>query len=249
MTDLRFVLPQIPCVLVVEEGRAFVSRLPSLPGGDNSILVVDIELGEVVSEIAISSQASSAVVAGGSVWFTLREGGRVMRIDPSTAEVESVIEVGALANTIEEVDGSLWITVGVENEELVQLDPTSESVLQRVDLSDIGSPTFLTAGFGSLWVTFGDDDVVARINSATGEVVATIDVAPGPFGVATLADAIWVAHQPGLVSRIDPDANLVDAEIPVQGRTQVVFAIDGELWVPDGSGSGISRIDPSAVGE
>lgn len=243
-SDVRYSLPQFPCVLVVIDGKAFVSRLPRSSGGDSSILVVDITSGETIHEFQITSQASSAAQAEGSIWFTLREGGRVLRIDPQAVESVGLVEVGSLANAIISAEDGLWVSVGIDRQSLVQIDPATEEILQTIDVSEIGNPNFLAHAFGSLWVAFGDDAMIGRFDPATGEVQALIETDPAPLGIAVQGDSLWVAHPTGLVSRIDPDSNEVSATIPVNGTTQVAFAIDGEVWVPDSTGSGITRIDP-----
>jgi YVTN family beta-propeller protein len=51
----------------------------------------------------------------------------------------------------------------------------------------------VATGFGSVWVTNYDDGTVSRVDPATNEVVATIEVGRHPDHIAAGEGGVWVA--------------------------------------------------------
>ena len=83
-----------------------------------------------------------------------------------------------------------------------------------------------------MWATDSVEDVVWRIDAATGRATRTIPVGERPSGIAIGFGSVWVASRDsGTVSRIDPDSNRVVATIRV-GRDVAPIAVgDGSVWV------------------
>ena len=73
-----------------------------------------------------------------------------------------------------------------------------------------------TTGAGSVWQTDNENDVLVRIDPATGKVVTRLPVAAAPAGVVVTEGSVWVANEHnGSVQRIDPKTNKVVATITV----------------------------------
>jgi YVTN family beta-propeller protein len=59
---------------------------------------------------------------------------------------------------------------------------------------------------------------VARIDAATGSILAEVTVGDTPTSIAVGEGAVWVANTgDGTVSRIDPATNEVTASVPAEG--------------------------------
>ena len=81
------------------------------------------------------------------------------------------------------------------------------------------------------------DDVVARLDPATGRRLQTIDVGRGASGVAVGAGAVWVASAIDReVSRIDPATGEVVARIAVDGAPREIAVGAGGVWVTTDAG-------------
>jgi len=114
-----------------------------------------------------------------------------------------------------------------------------------VETITVGSrPRGVAYGHGAVWVAVAGENSVARLDPASGQLVAKIPVGSTPAGVATSEDAVWVANQDdGTVSRIDPQAGRVIATIAV-GREPVNVAASGAaVWVTNDGSDTVTRID------
>ena len=121
------------------------------------------------------------------------------------------------------------------------------------DLSTIGSvhryepggagPVSVRVGFGahslvalgnSIWVSSLWDETITRIDSESGEVLSVTPL-PGRTGAIAAADgSLWVAlYQPGLMVRLDPDAELTHI-----GSVVVDQVVDGHRFLCTGAGDG-----------
>lgn len=106
---------------------------------------------------------------------------------------------------------------------------------------------------GSVWFPLDDRGQVARVDAASGEIQALIDVGdPGavpdmpsdPHGVATGEAGIWVGNAAaGSVARIDPATNALAESIPVPVKPYAL-ALDGSnLWVTSFLDDRVVRVD------
>jgi YVTN family beta-propeller protein len=117
-----------------------------------------------------------------------------------------------------------------------------------VDSVSLGaSPTRLTGGYGSLWVTHFDADTVTQVDLRSRSVRQTIHVGDGPSGIAAAADAVWVANTlDGTVSRIDPDTRTVVQTVAVGSQPSAVATAGGAVWVANRGHGSVSRLDPES---
>jgi pimeloyl-ACP methyl ester carboxylesterase len=87
---------------------------------------------------------------------------------------------------------------------------------------------------GSIWVASIWDETVTRIDAATAEVLAVTPL-PGRTGAIASADgSLWVSlYQPGLMVRLDPDADLMQI-----GDVVVDEIVDGYRFLCTGDAGG-----------
>ena len=152
-------------------------------------------------------------------------------------------------NAVTTIGDAIWITRG-STRTLERVDVTPEAAATPpIQLPD--TPYALAADGATLWVTSLEDSVVMAVDTATGKVVATVDV-PYPAGVAVGDGAVWVVeHADGKLARIDPATARVTDEV-VLGKgddpecgmcaDQVIYAF-GSAWTANDLGRSITRVD------
>ncbi|MDP9224460.1 MAG: hypothetical protein M3P18_11530 [Actinomycetota bacterium] len=75
-----------------------------------------------------------------------------------------------------------------------------------------------------------------------GQPDAVVDSTPQPNFAITALGSVWVTHDGGVVTRIDPKSDRVQARIPVGLTPGPLSAAFGGVWVVDAEG--VTRIDP-----
>ena len=125
------------------------------------------------------------------------------------------------------------------------------------------SGTFQTAQVGStlsdvalssdaVWVTDGSETQVYRLDPATGDVVATVEVPSPMTGVATTADdQVWVTGADDTtVSAIDDGPNEVTDSIDISSLPDAIAASSQHVWVTataDGGGNVLADINAATA--
>lgn len=214
--------------------------------------------------LLISVAAIVAVIAGTLSWQLVRA------TDTSTAGRESNAATGNLpplplgqpviSATIQ-LDpgvtdivtgyGGVWASTATA---IIRIDPLTNKAQATIPVEGIGDAGKLAAGEGAIWVTH-DVSKVSRIDPATNQVVATMDVGPGVRGIATGGGRVWVTREPqpdeidGYLVQIDPGTNtVVGKPTPVGvGPGPVVYG-GGAVWVTLTSESGtLVKVDPDSM--
>jgi YVTN family beta-propeller protein len=99
----------------------------------------------------------------------------------------------------------------------------------------------------TVWVADRQSGRVARIDAATGAVLADIRVGPLPMSIAIEETAVWVGNEgDGTVSRIDPATNQVVATIPIGQKGFLRLATgEGRVWVAACLDKVVKILDPA----
>ena len=131
---------------------------------------------------------------------------------------------------------------------ILRVDPATGATLATIPGQ---SGAFgIAFGFGAVWVANQDDYTVQRIDPATNQIVATIDVI-APSGIAVDANGVWVVDLIGEVSKINPVTNQVVSTIHTQATgSRIATGGDGLGVNPGTLGAGdgsVTRIN-SATG-
>lgn len=124
--------------------------------------------------------------------------------------------------------------------EIRQADASALPIQTKIHLG--GDPDWMSAGFGSLWVSVPKNNEIVRINPANNTVVARIKVSDEPcYGIGIGTTHVWVLTCKGQkLTRIRPWDNTADQATAVRvaphGEGAVAIS-QGSVWfVADGDG-------------
>lgn len=190
----------------------------------------------------------NAVAVGEGAAWVVRDGRRVLRIDPVTATIVARVGAGDDIGSDRPCDiavgaGAVWVTT--QSGAVARINPATNRVSRVIPVEDAAC---ITVGSGGVWITSPSRSVVTRLDPLTNEPVSEIFV-PSPIGITTGFGAVWVASPEssggsgGSVSRIDRRTNEVVDEIAVPGVPEYVTAGARGIWVSSDDGS-VRRIDP-----
>jgi YVTN family beta-propeller protein len=162
-----------------------------------------------------------------------------------TVAPQAVINFGTEVGAMTVGSTGIW---ALTNAGIVRIDATTNKVATSYPLPPTSDGYGLAVGVGALWVSDFDNNVVYRLDPATGKRIATIATPAGPLSVLVVDGAVWVAnHHAGSVSRIDPATNEVVKTISVgpagPGGPGFPAAVAHSLWVGFGFQSTVVHVD------
>jgi DNA-binding beta-propeller fold protein YncE len=138
-------------------------------------------------------------------------------------------------------DGSVWAasSAGVQ-----RIDPTTNSVVARIPLPNVGDRGHLAWAGGSMWATQASG-VLTRIDPLTNRAIANIALGGPPAAIAAGRRMLWVgvfneATSHVHVLSIDPTTNSITANWPMAPEMGQLSFVDGTLWV--GATNGERRV-------
>ena len=178
---------------------------------------------------------------------------------PAGAEVYSAeIAVGEGPGYLTIGSGSVWVG-NHPGYSISRIDPQTNAVDQTIEID--GEPTGMLHAFGDVWTFAAITGLLHRIDGATGEVTARIQLegeGGSINGLAEGAGSLWVSETSGNLYRVDPATDKVVSTIRVLrggcepganiafGNDAVWYACwdDEIVWMIDAaSGSVSERID------
>lgn len=233
------------------------SRLLRIDPSSNR-LVANIHLGATHNG-RLTSLGGGVAFAADRVWVSRdsnRPRGDIISVNPTTNQATATpITVGSGPDTIVSGFGSLWVdntSVVVGNNAPSQTYPAVSRIdprTRRVSTEPFsGTPA---TGFGSLWIqtnAAADDAAIIRIDPATGQTLARIDV-PRVVGVFPAGGRVWAISYPRSRSastfqpikgtaalwQIDPRTNRVigkPVNLPLIQPISIVVSNE-QLWIAD----------------
>jgi hypothetical protein len=185
-------------------GNGDDSRLTRIAPGMNQVAGT-LETEYAVYDVAMTSN---------SVWAATTQG-QIERFAPSAASAGDIIKTDGEPNSLAGDGETLWASDLVFGR-VLRVGPGGVEPVD-VGVTSMEGPG-LAVGFGSVWVGTGDNNTVIRIDAASKQILATIELEGWVEDVATGAGSVWVAlPEEARVVRIDPATNAVTARIRVTG--------------------------------
>jgi DNA-binding SARP family transcriptional activator len=237
-----------PVVRRVERPSAARRRRPSRTEArvpPDSVAVIDPQRSRVVAHVPVGRRPVALAIGHGSVWVASADDGTVSRIHPDRREIIRTIGIGAPAIDLAVATGAVWVANGSDGT-VSRIDPSADAVVETIDLRGaselVWNPTYaVDADDDSVWIAAGPHHVL-RIDPATNEPSAIIDVGHVPVGLALGEEALWVVTTAERALRIEPHTNTATAEVPI-GLPVALTACKQAVWVSDQRGQ-VWRINP-----
>jgi streptogramin lyase len=220
--------------------------------------IIDTGTGEVVvteepeppplETIEVGGFPNAVDVGARGVWV-VRDGRRVIRINPATREVAARIGAGDELGSerpcgIATGEGGVWVATLSGN--VARINPATNRATRLIETEEAAC---VAAGRSGVWVTRPNAGEVVRIDPLTNEIVAEIPLEGFPQGIAVGFGSVWVAASDppdganGGISRIDPRSNEVVRTILVPNLPEFVATGAGAVWVTSNNGT-IAELDP-----
>jgi DNA-binding beta-propeller fold protein YncE/predicted Ser/Thr protein kinase len=170
-----------------------------------------------------------------------------------TAKAAQTFKVDARPNTIAYARERVWVG-SVRSGRLIGLSADGKGKRRTIKLPWKSGTTSVAAGFGSLWVTNGEQARLVRIDPRTGAVQGDRLVGAGEAVVVAAGEgAVWVGRRadkstdpPSSIVKVDPRGGATK-DIPFGEEGINWIATGGDfVWVPNRRRPRLSRLAPSS---
>lgn len=226
-------------VLAGRDGPSTVAVVPP------AVAVVDPASSRVVRSIPVGSRPVTIAASGDAVWVGDARDGTVTRIDAAEYATRQV-GIGAAAVDLATTADSVWVATGGSGQ-VVRIDAALGLVADGFDLADPSNPivpavSSIAAGGEGVWIgTLGG---VARIDTATGEVVRVVDLGGNPaLQLAAGGGAVWGTTVASRALRVEAASAQVTKEFYAGAFVFALVLGREEAWV-GGDGGKLWKIDP-----
>jgi YVTN family beta-propeller protein len=211
----------------------------------NRIVIIDPKSNAVSATAPVGTRPSALVEGSGSVWVANLGDQTITRVDPRSWAIDRTIPVAVKVAGLASGAGGIWYSTS--NGRLYRIEPSYDTTAQ---IAALGENDFrfarpqrpVAVAFGSVWVVDASG-FVARVDPATGRVLARIPVGTDASAIAAGAGAVWVASPvDDTVAQIDP-TNAVTTIRVGHGPSGIAVGV-GAVWVTDRYDDTVQRIDP-----
>lgn len=209
-------------------------------------LAMRVTVGVLSVGLAASAGAWGLFELGGIMQPGSRGPVGTSEADPAPGRVTRIEVGGRPIRRPVVAEGGYWSIVQLRGSgpvALVRIAPETN----EPTIAPVSSPEFVTAGFGSIWVSSRNS--VHRLDPETGQVVSTIPIGSRALFMAAGEGAVWVSStqvSSVSLSRIDPETDRVTGSIELPGCcVGDLTAGEGAVWVQ--SSDQVLRIDPRSL--
>ena len=194
--------------------------------------------------LTVPGFADFLAVDGSSVWAT--NVGRVERwsAQGKQAEVTMSHPCGAMAVAF----GSLWVADCKERTlNRIDLQTAQKTATIATGIANPKGELNVVAGAGSVWVASDDKGVIVRVDPASNQVTASIEVDPGTYYLAFGLGSLWaVSAERQSLQKVDPQTNMVVRRTGLGREPGFLVAGEGAVWVQEQGDGTLARIEPES---
>lgn len=149
--------------------------------------------GRVVATFATGKRPIGVAPAFGSLWVVNNKGDSLSRIDPASGETRGTSPTGDGPFGIAVTADAVWVTnffEGTVSSFRSDGGPRSTHAVGN-------GPAGIVFDGTSLWITLNGDNRIARVDPASGQVMARFDIDQSPYGLLLTPDRRLVAANSG----------------------------------------------------
>jgi serine/threonine protein kinase len=213
----------------------------------NSVGVLDPVSRELVGAIPVGNTPTEVTASEEWVWvLNSNDGaGTISRIEPETQRRVSTFSVLGTPRNLLSAFGSLW--VGTVEGRVFRIDPSTDLVEDGWTLPNAGGGSAFEPDQGAGWLAAGPDAVwaasvrrISRIDPVKSEIRSRPTEASGPMAYGF--GSLWVLGPE--LERLSPATMRRIGTVNLPESSSDVAAGLGWVWVADGGGEAVLRVDP-----
>lgn len=198
---------------------------------DNRIDRVNFQTNKVEAHIPTSiGDSEGGIAAGeGAVWLVKDRQGTLVRINSGVNTIDGQVQLATGSFVPVIGAGAVWVS-STEHNLVSRVHPTEMRVTTEISVGP--SPHFMACTETDVWVLNQGNGTVSRIDTASNQVVATIDAGvPGRGGDIAVGEGfVWVTMVNIPLTQIDPATNRVVAQYVGKGGDALRIG-HGAAWM------------------
>ena len=205
-------------------------KLMRIALADNT--VVAIPLGHV------SGEYHRTTIGEGAVWVTEYSGQTIYKIDPKSNLIVMTIsadfpEVGNAPPEIGVGEGSVWAITGSISDPVLRRYSAQTGAEQATIQLPSSNARGVIVDFGSIWIGGSSEVALYRIDPATDQIIATIDLHSRPISLTSGEGSVWVREVDGTVQRFDGGSGklLATFATEAEGKYGDIAVGGGSVWI------------------
>jgi YVTN family beta-propeller protein len=244
----RWIGALVALVLVMATGAVVLAtrrdhRTGPLPV--NTLNRINPRSGSITAIVGVGTRPTNLAAApNGVLWVVNFDDGTLSRVDPSGKEPSKTIGTRGNPTGLAAGAEAIWVADGFSGT-LLRIDPVTATILVGIPLKT-GLSGVAVGEDGTPWVVNRLDGTLAKIDTRSNSVAATVAVGSGPSDVTVSAGAVWVANElDKTVYRVDPASVSVTAHIALLDQPTEIAGGAGAIWVAGRAANSVSRIDPN----
>ena len=191
----------------------------------------------------------------GFIWVKTDDG-HVIKVDPVTNSVVGDIKVDTTSDPYHYCQGlgtdgeNIWVcsASGDENHraiDVVRIDPTSQSVVETVEVGKIFDQFNMPFLLNQIWVLSGNGDKLVGIDITTNQPSPAIDLGSRCFQVAVVNSSLFVTCRlDNIVLRVDPEKMKVTERWTITSPRSITATENG-IWLSQDNA--VVRLDPESL--
>lgn len=179
---------------------------------------------------------------GEFVWATNQD--KLQKWSNTETQPITEIEVPQAAGIPVYAFGAVW-TASLSHNAIYKIDAISNQILAVIDtgLADQTGEFSVAASQNAVWIMVSEGRL-AKIDPASNQIMAYIQVQPHSYNLSYAANAIWLTNtQNASVQRIDPEFNQVTHTIAVDDQPWFISATEAYVWTLNQTKGTVSKID------
>jgi DNA-binding SARP family transcriptional activator/ABC-type transport system substrate-binding protein len=219
---------------------------------DGELTRVDPRAGKVQSTLGLGIRPSGLAIGEGFVWVTDGNSPTLVQIDPRSdvpANHFPLPQAGTnQTSSVLVAAGSVWVGHGGLNPGayVERIDPETGKVLHQFGILG-GEATSLAYADGAVWVASAPAGELRKIDVRTNSIaLPTIHLRQKTCCVAAGGGYVWAGVNPDhTIWKLGEDGKLLKT-LQLPARIASLTYADGALWVAEGEGGTVVRIDPTS---
>ena len=197
---------------------------------DNAVTEIPVE--------GATGEFHRTTLGEGAVWVSDNHSQTIYKIDPKTnlivMRIPADFRISPEAGEIGVGEGAVWAITGSGLDQVLRRYSAQTGAEQATLPLPSPSARGVVVDFGSIWVA-GSRDAAAlyRIDPATNQIIATIDLHSRPVALTSGEGSVWVRQSDGAVQRIDGNSSKLLATIATEVADQYggIAVGGGSVWI------------------